>query len=129
VKDPQVLRMVKNCSPGFYGDAPAAIIAGIEAEEWIEATPSRQVVSILDIGFAAENLILTAQALGIGSCPIASFNVSCIKSVLQAPSTFHPVLVFSLGYPLKIPVSPPKVRFEDIVYLDTYGVPWHVLED
>ena len=29
IKDSDVLRMVKNCSPGFYGDAAAAIVIGV----------------------------------------------------------------------------------------------------
>ena len=29
VRDPQVLRMIKNCSPGFYGDAKGAVVIGL----------------------------------------------------------------------------------------------------
>jgi len=129
VKDPDVLRMIKNCSPGFYGDATAAIIAGIEYEnrDFNEQAGSN-IVGILDIGFAAENILLAAHAIGLGGCAIASFNQSCVIKVLNAPEKFRPVLVLSIGYPEKIPPMPKKKKLSDIVYLDEYGRTWEKLE-
>ena len=45
------------------------------------------IVGILDIDFAAENILLAVHALGLGGCAIASFNASCIKKVINAPVT------------------------------------------
>lgn len=128
VKDPGVLRMVKNCSPGFYGDATAAIIAGIESEASGGAGHG-SVVGVLDIGFAAENILLAAHALGLGGCAIASFNASCVSKVINAPENFRPVLVFSIGHPDKAPPTPPKKKLSEIVYLNEYGEEWEKLED
>ena len=33
INDPEILRMVKNCSPGFYGHAAAAIVIGVKDEK------------------------------------------------------------------------------------------------
>ncbi len=130
VKDPGVLRMVKSCSPGFYGDATAAIIAGIEDEEGaFGGTSYGSVVGVLDIGFAAENISLAAHALGLGSCAIASFNTSCISKVINAPENFRPVLLFSLGHPEKTPPIPPKKKLSEIVYLNEYREKWDKLEE
>lgn len=131
INDPDVLRMIKNCSPGFYGDATAAIIAGIEYEEdssraWGEGGASR--IGILDIGFAAENILLAAHALGLGSCAIASFNPSCVSKVVNATENFRPVLVFSIGHPDKVPPMPKKAKLSEIVYLNEYGKKWEKLE-
>jgi nitroreductase len=129
VKDPQVLRMVKNCSPGFYGDAAAAIIIGVEAsgDAFNRASYSNS-VWILDVGFAAENILLAAHALGLGGCAIASFNEGAIKKVINAPSNWIPLLVVSLGYPEKIPPTPSKKKLSELVYLDEYGKKWERLE-
>lgn len=128
VKDPQVLRMIKNCSPGFYGDATAAIIAGIEHEGGAFGGVSYgNIVGILDIGFAAENILLAAHALGLGGCAIASFNVSCVTKLINAPENFRPILVFSIGHPDQLPPMPKKKTLSEIVYLDEYGKKWDKL--
>jgi len=130
VKDPQVLRMIKNCSPGFYGDATAAIIAGIEYENRdSSACVEDNILGILDIGFAAENILLAAHAIGLGGCAIASYNPSCVSKVVNAPENFRPVLVLSIGHPDKIQSMPKKKNLSEIVYLDEYGKKWEKLEE
>jgi len=120
VKDPQVLRMLKNCSPGFYADAVAGIIIGIEKKF--------EKRGLLDACFAAENMLLAAHALGIGSCPIVSFNGEAIKKIIDAPENWEPVLVVSLGYPDKVPEPPPKKALSEIIYVDFFGKKWENLE-
>ena len=119
IKDPQVLRMVKTCSTGFYGDAVAAIVIGVEG--------GARGVGLLDIGFASENICLAAHALGLGSCPIASFNREAIRKIVNAPESWDPILVISLGYPDKIP-NPRKKTLSEVVYLDAFGQRWKKLE-
>lgn len=131
VNDPDVLRMIKNCSPGFYGDATAAIIAGIEYEEDSSRASGQwgtSHIGILDIGFAAENILLAAHALGLGGCAIASFNPSCVNKVVNATENFRSVLVFSIGHPEKAPPMPKKKTLSEIVYLNEYGKNWEKLE-
>jgi len=120
VRDPQVLRMIKNCSPGFYADATAAVIIGIDKKD--------EARGILDACFAAENILLAAHALGIGSCPIVSFNSDAVREIVNAPETWRPILVVSLGYPDKIPSPPSKRKLSEIAYLDFYGKKWQMLE-
>jgi len=125
VNDPQVLRMIKNCSPGFYGDAPAAIVVGLENEG---SDPS-SVIGLLDIGFAAENILLAAHALGLGGCAVGSFIAVAVKKVINAPDNFRPVLLFSIGYADKEPPMPSKKKLSEIVYLNEYGKGWEKLEE
>jgi len=120
VKDPQTLRMVKNCSPGFYADATAAIVIGIE-----KAAEKR---GILDACFATENMLLAAHALGIGSCPIVSFNAEAIRKIVNAPESWEPILVVSLGYADKVPMPPSKKALSEIVYIDYFGKRWENTE-
>jgi len=130
VKDPHVLRMIKNCSPGFYGDATAAIIAGIEYENRDSSEQAgSSIVGVLDIGFAAENILLATHAIGLGGCAIASYNPSCVSKVVNAPENFRTVLVLSIGHPDKIPSMPKKKKLSEIVYLDEYGKKWEKLEE
>ncbi len=120
VNDPQTIRMMKNCSPGFYGDAPAAVVIGVESKV--------SSLDLLDVGFVAENMILAAQFLGIGSCAIASFIKDSIKMVIDAPESWEPVLVVSFGYPDKVPEPPKKKAFSDIVRLGSFDRKWETPE-
>jgi len=136
-QSPRVLRMIKSCSPGFYGDASAAIVMGIEEKgdafqrERAKAFHRQQysdIVGVMDIGFSAENILLVAHSLGLGACAIASFNENGLKSVLNAPDNWRPLLIISLGYPDEDPKMPPKKKLSEIVYLDEYGKKWDELE-
>jgi nitroreductase len=130
INDDRVLRMVKGCCPGFYGDAPAAIVAGLEHEEGAFGGAGYEgVVGVLDIGFAAENILLAAHALGLGGCAIASFNAGCLSRVLNLPGGFRPVLVISLGHPDRQPPMPDKKRLSEIVYVNEWGGEWGRLGD
>lgn len=120
VRDPQILRMMKNCSPGLYGDAPAAVVIGIDKKD--------EKRGVLDVCFAAQNILLAAHALGIGSCPIVSFNGEAIKKILNAPESWEPVLVVSLGYADKDPKPPSKKPLSRIVCMDSFEKEWEGLE-
>ena len=136
-QSPRVLRMIKNCSPGFYGNTPAAIIIGIEEKrDAFERERAKafhrqsysDIVGVMDVGFAAENILLAAHSLGLGACAIASFNENGLKGVLNAPENWRPLLVVSLGYPGEEPNIPPKKKLSEVVYLDEYGKKWDELE-
>lgn len=120
IKDPQILRIMKNCSPGFYGDAPAAIIIGIDKKD--------EQRGVLDVCFAAQNMLLAAHALGIGSCPIVSFNGEAIRKILDAPDNWMPVLVVSLGYTDKSPEPPRRKPLPEIVCVNSFGNKWKEME-
>ena len=125
IKDPRVLSMVKTCSTGFYGDAVAAIVVGVQGGG-LELRYGG--IGFLDVGFAAENICLAAHALGIGSCPIASFNKEAIKMIVNAPEGWEPALVISLGYPDRFPNPPRRKTLSEVVWLDAFGKKWSRLE-
>jgi nitroreductase len=130
VSNPKVLKMVKNCSPGFYGNAMGAIVIGYEESgKEFGRTSYNKVVGVLDVGHSSENIQLAAHALGLGTCAIASFNEEAIKKVLNTPKDWKPILVISIGYPEKNPSMPTKKRLSDIAYHNEYGVRWTKLEE
>ena len=129
VKDPQVLRMLKNCSPGFYGDATGAIVIGLEKGKDPYESTSYDEVALLDVGFAAENILLATHALGLGGCAIASFNESCLRKLLNIPTNCRPILIIAIGYPDKLPPMPKKKTLYELVFLNEYGKKWSALEE
>jgi len=57
-----------------------------------------------DAGFAAENLLITGLAEGVGGCAILSFNPKPIVETFSLPEHLRPVMVVALGYPDEAPV-------------------------
>lgn len=51
-----------------------------------------------DVGLAAENLVLQAEALGLGVHQMAGFDVARARDVLAVPPDHEPVAMFALGY-------------------------------
>ena len=83
----------------FY-HAPAAIIISGNGD------PEAREHTVADCANAAENICIGAQALGLGSCYIASFKL-CLSvpdgdwmySALQVPDGYEPFFAVAVGYP------------------------------
>jgi len=70
-----------------------------------EGDANRRRVTLVDVGLAAENIMLAAVELGIGCCPILMFNEADIKLLLEIPDTHDIALVIPMGYPDESPVA------------------------
>lgn len=70
-----------------------------------EGDAARRRVTLIDVGLAAENIILTALEQGIGCCPILMFNEKDLKLILDIPDDYDIALVIVMGYPDEIPVA------------------------
>ncbi len=54
---------------------------------------------VFDLGRAAENMVLAAWALGIGSCPATVYEQDLARRLLGYPATHHCEYALSFGYP------------------------------
>ncbi|MGH9196476.1 MAG: nitroreductase family protein, partial [Acidimicrobiia bacterium] len=52
-----------------------------------------------DLGRAAQNMVLTAWQLGIGSCPATVHDHDFVRRELQIPADQHCEYILSFGYP------------------------------
>jgi nitroreductase len=52
-----------------------------------------------DLGRAAQNMILAAWDLGIGSCPATVYEHEVVKQALELPDDEHCEFMLSFGYP------------------------------
>lgn len=80
---------------GHVGGAAAAV-ALVTPDPRAEKAP----LSILfDLGQAAQNMMLAAWELGIGSCPATVYDQPLARSLLGYPETHHCEFILSFGYP------------------------------
>ena len=58
-------------------------------------------------GAAVENMLIMAQAEGIGSCWLGSVNREKVMAILGSPKNKHLLYLVALGYPSESPVAAP----------------------
>ncbi len=83
------------------------------------------VLSITDTCIAAQNAVVAAQSLGIGSCYIGDImeNHEEVKDFLSLPDFVVPCAMLVLGYPTAQQLErkkPQRCALEDIVCVDAY---------
>jgi nitroreductase len=70
-----------------------------------EGDANRRRITLIDVGLAAENILLAALEQGIGCCPILMFNEADLKLLLDIPDSHDIALVIAMGYPDESPVA------------------------
>ncbi|MDM8000283.1 MAG: nitroreductase [Dehalococcoidia bacterium] len=90
--DPEAIRRWRTSMRTFF-DAPNAVVMYMDASlsQW----------SLVDMGIAAENLMLAAWHYGVGSCALAAAVAypEVLRSILGLPESKRMVLGIALGYP------------------------------
>ena len=81
---------------------------------------------VWDVGMAAENMMLAAWELGIGSCPATVYDQAVARDVLRFPEESFCGWVLSFGYPANAGdlTRPPKPggrkALDEIVHRETW---------
>ncbi len=118
IKNKDLIRAVKLVSPGLSGSPAAIIVLCVDHEKASKGGKMGETMALLDIATSLQNMMLMAYALGIGSCPIASFDKLALKEILRLPDRIEPVLLLSLGYPKRWPKPPPRKNVEEVLHVD-----------
>ncbi len=79
--------------------------------------------SIQNVAAAIENMLLAANALGIGSCWVGAFEEKKIKNILKIPENVSVHAIICLGYPAENPKSV-RMPIEKIAFSEFYGKPF-----
>lgn len=112
------LDKIRMFSPGLFGEPSALIVICFDRKRAEKGEGSSGVDPgiFIDIGASAQNMMLEACELGVGSCPVRSFNQKAIQQLLELPEDTIPELILTLGYPDETPSAPPRRSFEETVY-------------
>ncbi len=76
---------------------------------------------LLDSGLAMQQLMLAANAEGLGTCWVAWFDEAKAREACEVPEEYRVVALTPLGYPEKQPSPRPRKELEEIVYEETWG--------
>jgi len=123
VDDPATIQLIRSVSPGMLARPAALIIICTDknkaAVEGVKLAADS--TTWIDVGAAAQNMMLAAHELGLGSCPTTSFSHSGVRATLHLPAYLEPEYIVQLGYPapetrvMRAGVST-RLRVEDITY-------------
>jgi nitroreductase len=123
VEDHGILEMVRKISPGYFGEAPLAILICSDKKraQKMGGALGRDYLTIADCAMAAEHIQLGAYALGLGTCVVKSFSHGAMREILEIPEGIEPELLIIVGYPESIPAPPRRIPLNDMVYLNKFG--------
>jgi len=122
VTSPAVKELIKKFAPGIFAMPAAFIVICVEKEPG--AKPWDDVTYLADCAIAAQNIMLAAHEMGIGSCVALSYAKVAIQEILNLPEDVEPLLVVTLGYPAEAPEPPPRLELNQIAFIDEYGKEW-----
>ncbi len=112
VRDPELKkRLVFSEWNRFIQEAPVVIVGcGDSRAKW----------AVVDVAIALQNMVMAAEALGLGTCWIGHFVEEEVKRTLRIPEHMKVVAMITLGYPAEKPAPRPKKGLEELVRYDTF---------
>lgn len=130
VSDPGKRKTIAEASAGqnFIADAPyiIVIIAEPEKASRFYGIRGERLYTIQNCAAAAENMLLAAHSLGLGSCWIGAFDENKVSAVLNLIKEVRPQIILPIGYALEVEPAPQKFRAENVTYLEEW---WGRLKD
>lgn len=77
--------------------------------------------SIQNCAAAAQNMLIAATAVGLGSCWVGAFEEDMIRPLFKLPDYARPQAIITIGYSNEKPIVPPTYSLEHMTYLEGWG--------
>jgi F420 biosynthesis protein FbiB-like protein len=112
-----------------FANAPALILACTTLDGLRKFTDQKRQMFERDLaqqslGAAMQNILLTAQALGLGACWFCApgFCKETVRKVLGIPEAVEPEAFIIMGYSAEKSSAPPKKPLEEYCFKDMWGL-------
>ncbi len=114
--------LIKSFSPGLIGTPPGLIIICIDQDlAFTKGGPGgRDVLSIMDTAMAAQNIMLMATDLGLGTCPVGSYNKNAVGKILALPEHISPELIITVGYAAEESKPPARKEINNLIHFNLW---------
>lgn len=80
----------------------------------------RTLYCIQDTAAAIQNILLTAYAMGYGTCWVGAFNEEEVRRILSIPIGVRPIAIIPIGIPDEEPIAPPRIPIERLIHHERY---------
>ena len=99
IEDAETRRLIRLVSPGMFQHAPALILLCLNEEVMIEhSLPPSDRALLIDIGTAAQTIMLAAHGIGLASGPVTSYSKEAIRVILNLPDSYSPEMFICIGH-------------------------------
>lgn len=99
IQDPETRRLIRLVSPGMFQHAPVLVLICTNRDVLDEHDiPLTDRALLIDIGTAAQNIMLAAHALGLASGPVTSYSKAAVKTILNLPASYSPEMFICIGH-------------------------------
>lgn len=107
----------------FIAEAPVVIVvcSDLKKIELKYGNRGKELYSIQDTANATMSILLTANALGLGSCWVGAFDEDSVRNILDLPENLRPIAIVPIGYPAEAPSTPYRIPIENLTYIEKYG--------
>ena len=112
------------CLKQFWMErAPVHIVICAEPEKAkrFYGIRGERLYSIQNCAASAENMILTAHSLGLGSCWVGAFDEDMLKRALGIPDYARPQAIIPIGYPAEKVPTPMQYQLENLVFMEAWN--------
>lgn len=101
--------MLARSKPTF-ADAPVLLVAvGLHSQAWHRPADGKDHTDI-DVAIAVEHIVLAAEAAGLDTCWICSFDTEAVRRALNLDDTEEPIALLPLGRKPEGETAPQKNR-------------------
>ena len=98
------------------------IFSKLGREEKYYGIRGTRLYSIQDCAMAAENIMIAAGALDLGTCFVSAFDEEAISRIFRLPDGVRPQGVITMGYSEEKPTAPIRYRVESLIGIEDYGM-------
>ncbi len=125
IEKPDTLRLIRMVSPGMFQRCPVLLLVCID---WSivddKQLPRTNRAIYMDVGTAAQNMMLATHAQGLASGPVTSFSQTAVQVILNMPEHLSPEMFICVGHPAPKKQSSmkpsKKTTWQDLTYWERF---------
>jgi nitroreductase len=126
IQMPTTIQSIRALAPGMGGHPTALVVI---CTDWQKAQaiglPREYCGPYIDVGTAAENMLLAAHALGLGAGPVTSYSKEALQVLLDLPNWLSPDMIICLGHTApdwrsKRTKPATRLHWEDLTYWERF---------
>jgi len=125
VEDNEMRRNIVNASHNqeWMIQAPVFIVVCVNDRlaAAVYGPRGKMLYGVQAVAAAIQNILLTAESLGLGTCWVGAFSEITVARLLECPEYIRPCAIITLGYPTTKPHMPARQEMDDYLHLEKYG--------
>lgn len=123
VRERDTIKKLQRFAPGLFVAPPAFIVICVDRNRAFAkcGDMGRDLLCVFDACMAAQNIMLLAHSMGLGTCVLRSFDQQAFQILLDLPEQVTPELVITVGVPKNVPKAPERRPLGEVLHFERWG--------